>query len=272
MVVLLFSLPVRAQEVSPSQFMFKVEGFKHPESVVLDSVHNVLYISNIGDGTPGDGFISRVTVNGGLLDRKWVGNLNGPKGLLLLNDTLWVTDNTDLVAMDINTAKVVDRIPVEDASFLNDIAVDHEGVLYFSDSGKSSIYKREISGEIEEWLKTEDLEFVNGLLVVDNGLYVAAWGGEGPGNVLRVDLDTKNIEQITAKGLGNLDGIQQIDNNEFYVSDWATGKIYKIDWNGNATEVFTSDKSAGDFLFLKEQQMLVLPMNHQNEVWWYQLK
>ena len=45
-----------------------------PESVLLDSKNNVLYVSSIG-GTPdakdGDGFISQVTLDGKIKNLKW---------------------------------------------------------------------------------------------------------------------------------------------------------------------------------------------------------
>lgn len=191
--------------------------------------------------------------------------------MLLYKENLFVTDNTDLVIMDPATGKITKRIPAENASFLNDITVDGNGILYISDSGKSSIYKREVSGEISEWMNTGELEFPNGLLAVGEELYIAAWGGESGGNILKVNFETKEIEKVSEKGIGNLDGIQQFGNS-FYISDWASGKIHKIDKNGNIEEVMTSARSVGDILFLKKQNQLVLPMNLQNEVWWYQLE
>lgn len=65
-----------AQPVGDS-IIKKAEGFSHPESVVLDERNNVLYISNIGEKTPGDGFISKVSPQGEILD------LNGSPILMI---------------------------------------------------------------------------------------------------------------------------------------------------------------------------------------------
>lgn len=249
----------------------KVEGFSHPESVILDEKNEVFYVSNIGDEEENDGFISRIGVDGEELDLKWITNLNDPKGLLLYEDRLWVTDVTHLVIMDVKTAQIIVRIPVEGAKSLNDITVDDQGVIFISDMGKSSIFKRDDRGEIIEWLDSEALDNPNGLLAVENSIFVAAWGDSKNGNLLKVNLDTKNIEQITTSGLGNLDGIQQNEEEEFYVSAWDTGTIYKINKQGKIQEMFTSEKSSGDILFYRKENQLILPMNHQNEVWWYQI-
>lgn len=250
----------------------KVKGFSHPESVIFDEENEVLYVSNIGDEKENDGFISRMGADGEKMDIKWITNLNDPKGLLLHNERLWVTDVTDLIIMDIHTAEIIARIPVEGAKSLNDITVDDQGVIYISDLEKSSIFSRDERGEIVEWINSEALANPNGLLVVENDIYVASWGDSKNGNLLRVNMDSKKIEQVTRAGLGNLDGIQLNKEGEFYVSDWDTGTIYIINKQGETKEIFTSEKSSGDILFYKKENQLILPMNHQNEVWWYQIQ
>lgn len=267
---LFFSGLVTAQE--SVLLIKKVEGFSHPESVIFDEENEVFYVSNIGDQKENDGFISRMGLDGEKLDIQWITNLNDPKGLLLHNERLWVTDVTDMVVMDINTAEIIVRIPVKDAKSLNDITVDDQGVIYISDLEKSSIFRRDERGEIVEWINSEALANPNGLLAMENDMYVASWGDSKNGNILRVAMDSREIDQVTQAGLGNLDGIQLNEEGEFYVSDWDTGTIYKINKQGVTKEIFTSEKSSGDILFYEKENQLVLPMNHQNEIWWYQLK
>lgn len=261
---------VFAQEAA--SLIKKVEGFSHPESVIFDEENDVFYISNIGENKVDDGFISKIGVDGENLDLKWIPNLRDPKGLLLHNGRLWVSDVTEVVIMDIELAEIIVRIPVEGAESLNDITVDDQGVIYISDMGKSSIFKRDERGEIMEWLDSDSLHNPNGLLAVENDLFVAAWGESKNGNVLRIDPNFKTIKEVTSTGLGNLDGIQQNDEEEFYVSAWDSGTIYKINKQGIPEELFTSEKSSGDILYYEKENQLVLPMNHQNAVWWYQIK
>lgn len=250
----------------------KVSGFSHPESVVYDEERDIIYVSNIGENEAGDGFISKVDKDGNVLEMKWITTLEDPKGLQIKDDKLYVTDNTRLVEMSILEGEITRTWEIDDSEFLNDITIDSVGTLYISDSGKSGIYTLDPSGEIEEWLTTEELRHPNGLLVVDDQIYVAAWGGENGGPVLKVDLQSKEIEQISSEAVGNLDGVQKLPNEEaFYISDWATGKVHKINSDGTIKEILTSDRSAGDILFLEEENKLALPMNLQNEVWWYRL-
>lgn len=267
---LIFS-KVAAQE-QDVRLLKKVEGFNHPESVIYDSANQLLYVSNIGETETEDGYISKVSVDGEIIEKQWITGLEDPKGLLLLGDTLYVTDLKDLVIMNSSTGEITDRISVNSATFLNDLTADAEGNIFISDSKRSSIYKRSAAtGKIEEWMFTEKLEYPNGLLVVGDQLYIAAWGGEGAGNLLKVDMQTKKIDRISTEGIGNLDGIQQINDEEFFISNWATGKIYRISKTGEQKEILTSEKSSGDILYYKQEDQLVLPMNHQNAVWWYSL-
>ena len=89
-------------------------GFSHPESVDLDIPHQVLYVSNIG-GAPldkdGNGFISKLSRDGKLLQLKWIEGLNAPKGMVMKDFTLWVTDIDRLVEIDTRTAKITNTYP-----------------------------------------------------------------------------------------------------------------------------------------------------------------
>lgn len=258
---------VFSQQV-PSQ---KIEGFSHPESVVYDEARDVLYVSNIGDKKEGDGFISKVSPNGKILELKWITGLQDPKGLLVQDDKLFVTDKTEFVEMDIQKGEILKQSRVAGSKSLNDITADSAGNIFFSDLSGNSIFKRNTSGEISEWLHAETLQQPNGLLILDDVMYVAGWGKDQPGNLLKVDMKTQKVEVITNKGIGNLDGLQQKDDQHFYVSDWAGGKVYSISKKGDSEVVISAEKSTGDILFFEKNDQLVLPMNLQNEVWIYEL-
>jgi DNA-binding beta-propeller fold protein YncE len=272
--ILLFTLcglTVTGQEQSIAPEI-KLTGFSHPESVIYDEGSEYFYVSNMADRTEGDGFISRISRKWKKQEHQWVKGLNDPKGIVVRGDRLYVTDVTVLVEIDLNTGEILRRIPVEGAKSLNDPAMDEEGEIYFSDLAGNSIFKLNNDGEVVSWLNSPELEKPNGLFVTPDYILVAAWGEEQNGNILKVDRTTKEISRISKEGIGNMDGIQPKGDEEYYVSDWATGNIYSIDMNGNLTEILTSEKSSGDILYLKDENKLYLPMNHQNELWIYNLE
>ncbi|MGB7784854.1 MAG: SMP-30/gluconolactonase/LRE family protein [Salinimicrobium sp.] len=264
----LFSLTSLAQNKMPDQ---KIEGFSHPESVVYDSARDVFYVSNIGDKKEGDGFISKVSTAGEIIELKWITGLQDPKGLLVQDDKLFVTDKTEFVEMDIQKGQISKQSQVAGSKSLNDITQDSSGNIYFSDLSGNSIFKRNTSGDISEWLHSDLLQHPNGLLVIDGVMYVSAWGKDSPGNLLKIDMNSEEIEVITEKGIGNLDGLQKKDENSFYVSDWAGGKVYHITTEGDVEEIISAEKSVGDILFFQKKNQVILPMNLQNQVWIYNL-
>lgn len=266
----LISLPVFSQSGSAS-LIKKLDGFSHPESVLANKADDVLYVSNIGGDLKDDGFISKVSPDGTMIEQKWVTGLNDPKGMWLLGDKLYVTDNTELIEIDINSKRITRKIHAIGAQNLNDITADNAGNVYVSDTGNSSIYELERNNSrLSVWMSSKDLKNPNGLITSGGNIFIAAWGENGDGDLLKVGLESKRIEEITTNGLGNLDGIQRI-GDEFLVSDWATGNVYRIDRDGNVTQVLTSEQSSGDILYFDTKNYVILPMNKQNSVWWYQL-
>ncbi len=273
LILLLFlcGITVTGQEQSIAPEI-KLTGFSHPESVIYDEGSEYFYVSNMADRTEGDGFISRISRKWKKQEHRWVEGLNDPKGLVVKGDKLYVTDVNVLVEIDLETGEILRRIPVEGAKSLNDPAMDEKGDIYFSDLAGNSIFKLDQTGEVESWLSSPELEKPNGLFVTPDFILVAAWGEEQNGNILKIDRSTKEISSISREGIGNMDGIQSKGSGEYFISDWATGKIYSFDMNGNLKEVLTSEKSSGDILYLEDENKLYLPMNHQNELWIYTLK
>ena len=107
------------------------------ESVLYSEDQNLLFVSCI-NGNPteknGKGYIALLEPDGTLKELNWVTGLNAPKGMGIWDGKLYVTDIDELVVIHIKKAEIVDRIPVKGSSFLNDIAIDADGTVYFSDS------------------------------------------------------------------------------------------------------------------------------------------
>ena len=123
-----------------------VPGFMTPESVLHDSTQDVYFVSNI-NGSPtardGNGFISRVTPEGAVVNLRFIEGgkngvtLNAPKGMALAGDTLWVADIDAVRAFDARTGAPLDTVSLGTlgAVFLNDITATPSGALYITDTG-----------------------------------------------------------------------------------------------------------------------------------------
>ncbi len=122
-------------------------GLSTPESVLWDAARNAWYVSNI-NGSPtakdDNGYILRLAANGTIMDSVPFINgadddvtLNGPKGLALTGDTLWVADIDAVRAFDVTTGNQVASIDLtaQRATFLNDAVAGPDGTVYITDSG-----------------------------------------------------------------------------------------------------------------------------------------
>src|SRR5690606_19722893 len=133
---------------------------KTPESVLFDAESKILYVSNIGESDKqNSGFISKLDLNGRVLERNWVSDLNATKGLGLYNDRLYAAELNTIAVIDVNTGVIVQRIPIEGAQMLNDITIDPKGIVYVSDTRSGKVHKVE-NGKPSLYL--ENLKSPNG--------------------------------------------------------------------------------------------------------------
>ncbi len=159
-------------------------GFALPESAYHDPASNAVFVSSInGDllAKDGNGYISRLTPDGTVVDMKWATGLNGPKGMRSVGGTLWVSDIDDVVAVDIASGTITARVRVEGATFLNDLATAPDGTVYVSDSQGSRIYAVK-DGTSSVFVEGADIvQQPNGLLVDGNRLILGTLGPAAPG-------------------------------------------------------------------------------------------
>jgi hypothetical protein len=267
--------------------------FKTPESVIYEPNENVLVVSNIDgapDGKDKQGFISKVSpLNGSIIELNWVTGLDAPKGMTIINNTnntlLYVSDITDLVEVDINNGKIINRYNAPGSAFLNDVASDNQGHVYVSDTVTNTIYRLDTknlgnsnnnNASLQVWLQTPELNGPNGLYVddINNKLIVVSVGPfSNPGGSIRVvDLQNRTIsslgEEGTAVPIGGLDGIEADSTGRYYyVTDNTAGKLYVVNSNGTGYETLDLlRQGAADLGTILDQNMIIIPMMQDNKL------
>jgi len=154
------------------------DGFAAPESVAYDKTNGVLFVSSI-NGAPGDkdgnGFISRLDLDGNVIERQWVTGLDAPKGMDIVGNKLYVSDIDTLVEINIDGAAITHRYQAEGAGFFNDVAASADGTVYVSDTATNTIHRLQ-DGRFEPWLKNDELDGPNGLQAEADRLMVASLG------------------------------------------------------------------------------------------------
>lgn len=244
---------------------------KVPESVLLDSKNQRLYVTNIeGKGAwdkDGKGSISLVTLSGKILNPEWIKGLHAPKGMTMFGDFLVVADVDSVVVIEVTKAQIVKKIYVDGAKALNDVTSDKRGNMYVSDSKTKKIHYIDVT-KLEVSLFAEGLNGPNGLHYVDKTLFFTDAGG-----LYKFGKEKEKI--LIADGMeGGTDGIEQVDENTFLVSCWA-GSIWLVKTNGEKKLLLDSRKEAmntADIGFDKKNKIVYVPTFWKNNVVAYQLQ
>lgn len=261
-----------------------IEGFSSPESTIVNK--NDLYVSNVGKELKptlkdGDGFISKLGVNGKIKDLHFIDGLDAPKGMGIVGNTLFVADIDTLRGFDLSTKKEVFNVVFEGINFFNDITVKDANTLFIGASDTSTIYEVNISNK--SYKKLMDFTVVNGLFYEDGILYAAQLGSttqnmfDGKGKLYKIDL--KNNNKLTQLGTfeGVLDGVYKI-GNKVYVSDWGnsqkSGIIRVYDLQTKKESVLEAElfMSAADFWIDKKSKKVFMPQMIGNKVSIFDLK
>jgi DNA-binding beta-propeller fold protein YncE len=280
LVVCLFALTA-AHAAAPTK-LWELKGLDAPESVVFDPQSNALYVSNVGGKIwqkDGNGFISKVSPDGKMIERDWVTGLDSPTGLALDGGKLYVADTDQLVEIDIASKSIAKRYPAPGAKWLNDVASDGKGVIYASDSATNSIWRLK-DGKFEAWLTTEALNAPNGLHVEGDTLIVAPFGAMADKGkeaklaaLLSVSLSDKLIKKLGAGlAFGNLDGVEPVEPGVYLVTDWASGPLYRVDAQGNVVRLLDLHQGTADLTILPQSKTILIPMMLDNALVAYKLE
>lgn len=253
-------------------FVSETLELTHCESAVFDAKTNIIYASVMGNAEEGDGSIATIALDGTIINPKFISDLNDPKGIVITKDKLYVSDVTVLVEADLATGKIIKKHTMEGIQFLNDVTIASDGTIYVSDTFTSKIYALNTEGVFSLWLEDAALDNPNGLLIQDKTMYVASWGGKPEGGrVSKINMITKTVDTIS-KVIGNLDGIRPYDKNHLIISDWRSGNIFLVDEKGNTEQLLQVGQSVGDIAYINDKKLLLLPMNKQSRLLFYELK
>ena len=240
------------------------------ESVIYDEVNDMLYVANINgvpDAKDGNGFISKVSLEGKISDAKWVTGMDAPKGLGIFNGKLYAADIDRVHEIDIATGKILNSFVAEGAKFLNDITTGSDGKVYVSDTGAGEVLVLE-NGVFTKWLTAQ--AGPNGLLMEGNIMLVALWDAK--------TLNTSEVgaQQVTMKtdSLENPDGIEAVGNGGYLVSSW-NGMVHYIDKDWKKTLVLDTradSVGAADIEYIPSKNLLLVPTFFKNTVMAYEVK
>ncbi|MFC2141722.1 SMP-30/gluconolactonase/LRE family protein [Acidobacteriota bacterium] len=237
-----------------------------PESASYDPASDALYVSNFAAD-----YISKLDLEGKVIERKWVAGLERPTGLERVGSHIFAVERRNLVKIDIAAGTVTERFPIPGAVFPNDVAAGGSGELYISDSQRSVIYRFR-DGDVEVWLEDHRLPNPNGLAWDGSRLIV---GTSGDGSFKAVNPGDKSIITLLRLGSGAvMDGVQALEDGSYLMGDW-NGRIFTVMASGEKIELLnTMDAklTLADFEFIPEKSLLVIPTLNGNRVLAFRVK
>lgn len=271
----------------PSSATRRIEnvGFATPESVLFDPKSGGYFVSNI-NGSPlekdDNGFISVLHHTGKVHELKWIDGaakdvvLNAPKGMGIAHGRLYVAD-IDVVRMfDVKSAEPLGAIPVEGATFLNDIAIGPDDTIYVSDSGLTTdfkasgtdaVYSINKANQVKVLIKDANLGRPNGLLVGGGVVLVATFGtGELYG------VAQNGARSPAARiGKGQLDGLVRVNERDILVSSWGSKSVLIGKPGGVFKPVLEDLRAPADLGYDSKRNRVLVPLFQDNALLIHQL-
>ena len=247
--------------------------FRIPESAVYDAVRDIIYVSNYDlynfSRQEGNQSISQLLTDGTVKHLDWITGLKNPLGMTIHDDRLLVVERGGIVEIELESAEICNRYPINQSGLLNDIAIDSAGNIYVSDSRNNTIYRLS-HGEYAEWLTGDGVNDPNGLLIHGNNLI---YGNSGDQHLKSVDLTTREVRKIANLGPGFIDGIKLDRDGNYLVSHWQ-GRVFRITPTGEVTKILDLSVQGiycADFEYLPEENVIVIPTYFDNRLITYQL-
>ena len=260
-------------------------GFHAPESIIYDSKHDRLYVSNFNvkggfvkkEDVSADESISTLSLDGEILDTDWMPGRFSPTGMILNEeeDRLFVVERKQVAVIDTSgeKGKLIHTIPLDGTQFPNDIARDSKGRLYISDGGQK-IWRCsdwEKSETFKLWFEGEAISRVNGLLALGHELLA---GCDDERGIVAIDLESKSIRQVATPRIRPLDGLQSDGKDGLFVS-WFKGTLAWVSLDGQKREILINNPNGpgiADFEYIPEKRIFVLPDILGNSIRAYRLK
>ena len=258
-------------------------GFATPESVEYYESEDVYLVSNI-NGSPveadGNGFISKISPDGNVIDLKWIDGanpgtkLNAPKGVTVSGNILYVADLDEVHLFELPSGDQITSVRIEGSSFLNGITPGDNNSAYVTDSGLKSgdsgfvpsgtdaIHQVSASGKYRTIVKDGNMGHPNGIISHENSLIVSTFGS---GEVYYYD-EMGNRNPLPVPPGGSLDGLLRMDDGSYLISSWGSSSVYQLGPDGVYSVVAESLDAPADIGYDTKRKRVLVPLFKQDKV------
>lgn len=266
----------------------EVTGLSHPESARYDPELDLWFVANInGDPLAKDnnGFITRLKSDGSIGVLKFAEGgrngvrLNGPKGMAIVGDTLWVADIDAVRGFNRRTGAEVASVSLSgQAKFLNDIAAGPDGI-YVTDTGigpdgkggmkhtgPDRVFRIDRSHKVSIALQSDSLKGPNGITWDSTGhrFIIVPFFGSTPLSWAPGDPAPRSLGTAP----GQEDGVEAVGPDRFLITSWADSSLFVLA-QGQATKVAAPLPSPADIGWDSRRHRVAVPLLLEDrvEIW-----
>ena len=231
------------------------QSLNNIESVEYDALQNRFFISN------GNSIIARSS-DGTL---SFFGSGSATHGMEVLGNHLFVIDGDFIRGYELDSENEVMTLNIPGAGFLNGLTNDGVSTLYATDFSTKKIIKidvSDLSNPTSELIVNNTSTTPNGIVYDgdSNRLIFVNWGNNAP--IKAVDLTDNSVSTIITTSFGNIDGIDEDNDGNYYISTWSPDQIVKYDNTfANAPEIVTTPflSNPADIGYAKAIDTLAIP-------------
>lgn len=265
----------------PLNAQITVTELQSPYSFVSDPIAKSYFISSVnGEAETADnnGFITKLNSNGKLLNLKFIQGgkddvtLHAPKGMALVEHVLYVADLDTLRGFDTTTGKPVVALTIRSPATsrseslptsLSDVTFDGKRHLYCSDQKANTIYRIDLATQAVSVLITDRS------LAGPSGLAVHPKSGQ----IIAVSWEKGKISEVSPEGVltefvsngflsnrfQNLRGVDFDRWGNMYVSDFTTGKVWRMSLDKRFQVIAEFLPSPGDLSIDRANNLILVP-------------
>jgi hypothetical protein len=204
-------------------------------------------------------------------DLSYFGSGSASYGMEVMNNTIFVISN-GIKAYDLTSELEVMDLEIPGSIFLNGMASNGVDKLWLTDFSAKKVYEVDVS-DLENPSYTIIIENTgstpNGIVYDEdnNRLLFVNWNSNAP--IKSIDLTTYILEEVISTSLGNCDGIDNDNSDNYYVSSWSPLQIsmFNSDFSDDLVVIEAPGiSSPADICYAQEIDTLAIPNSGNNTV------
>lgn len=207
---------------------------------------------------------SIIAIDHATQDLSFFGDGAAGYGMEVMNNSLFAIGN-GIKGFDLTSEEEIMDLNIPGSGFLNGMASDGVGRLWVTDFSNQRIYEIDVTDTDNpsyEMVVSNTGSTPNGIVYdeTNDRLIFVNWGGSA--DIKAVDLDTYVVSTITGTSLGNCDGIDNDNQDNYFVSSWSPLRISKFnpDFSGTPETIEAPGiSSPADICYAKQIDTLAIP-------------